>query len=284
MQKTETNPSGNYHYKMVRYISGVTLIIIGLIIYLDKLRPSSWISWVAISIGTLILLVNAILIRQSRWIIFACLLSGVILGYVFAAGPFINLSIAEEIGVGLFVFSLSWFLIILLLNLIFHQTAWWAVIPAAVFLSLAGYFLFSPLGITDFILYLCIGLGIALIVWGSFSRLFGLIIPGCLLLGIGPGIYIAWGTTGQPNGLVQTGTMLVWFAFGWGLITIFSRLLNNNFIWWPLIPGGILFVVGCGLYIGGNPSESATFVSNTTAVGLMILGFYLILLRRGIRK
>jgi len=284
MQTSETTPSDNSNHKFFRYISGITLVIIGLIIFLDKFQTSNWVSWIALSIGTLILLVNAILTRINRWIISASLLSGVVIGYVIALGPFFNFTLPEKIGAGLLVFSLSWFLIILLSILIDHHTAWWAVIPAAFTLSLAVFFLFTSLRLVDFVLCLSVGLGISFILWGAFSRMFGLIIPGCLILGIGPGIYIAWSTLDQQNGLSQTGIMLVWFALGWGLITIFSRILNNEFIWWPLIPGGILAVVGCGLYIGGNPSGAVTFISNTTAAGLIILGLYMLLLRRGIRR
>ena len=50
--------------------------------------------------------------------------------------------------------------------------------------------------------------------------------------------------------------MLVWFSLGWILITVFLRLLMKKFIWWPLIPGGILAMVGSGLYIGGNPENA----------------------------
>ena len=284
MQTSGTAPSDSSNHKIFRYISGITLVIIGLIIFLEKFQTSSWISWIALSFGTLILLVNAISTRINRWIISASLLSGVVIGYVLVQGPFFILNLAEKIGVALFVFSLSWFLIILLSIVIDHHTAWWAVIPAAFTFSLAIFFLFTSLRLVDLVLCLSIGLGISLILWGAFSRLFGLIIPGCLLLGIGPGIYFAWSALNQPNGLSQTGIMLVWFALGWGLITIFSRILNNKFIWWPLIPGGIIAVVGCGLYIGGNPSGAANFISNTTAAGLIILGLYMLLLRRGIRR
>lgn len=284
MQTSETTPSTNHTSRNFRYISGISLVIVGLIILIDKFQISNWISWTALSIGALILLANAIITRINRWIISASLLSGVVIGYVLAMGPFLKLNPLGKIGVGLLVFAMSWLLIILLSILINHRTAWWAVIPAASIGSLAACFLFTSLRLVDFVLYIATGLGISFLLWGIFTSLFGLIIPGCLLIGIGPGIYIAWGNLGQPNGLTQTGIMLVWFALGWGLITIFSRLLNENFIWWPLIPGGILAVVGCGLYIGGNPSGAATFISNTTAAGLIILGLYLLLLRRGIRR
>jgi hypothetical protein len=78
--------------------------------------------------------------------------------------------------------------------------------------------------------------------------------------------------------------MLVWFALGWMLITVFSRVITTRFVWWPLIPGGILGVVGWGLYIGGNPSNALTFISNTGSIAMIIIGAYLLLLRQGIHR
>jgi hypothetical protein len=77
--------------------------------------------------------------------------------------------------------------------------------------------------------------------------------------------------------------MLVWFALGWGLITIASRILTSRFIWWPLIPGGLLAVVGWGLYIGGDPGNALSFIGNTGSIGLIIFGIYLLLLRRSFK-
>ncbi|MEM5774302.1 MAG: hypothetical protein AAGU05_04815, partial [Anaerolineaceae bacterium] len=77
--------------------------------------------------------------------------------------------------------------------------------------------------------------------------------------------------------------MLVIFGLGWLLITVLSRFVIEKPVWWPLIPGGILVMVGWGLYIGGNPSNALNFVSNTGSIALIMLGLYLLLLRRGIR-
>jgi hypothetical protein len=68
------------------------------------------------------------------------------------------------------------------------------------------------------------------------------------------------------------------------LITVISRVLYKKFTWWPLIPGGVLAMVGWGLYIGGNPSNALGFVGNTGSIGLIIFGIYLLLLRFGMQK
>jgi hypothetical protein len=127
-------------------------------------------------------------------------------------------------------------------------------------------------------------LGLVFLAWGLSERLIGLIIPGSLLLGIGPGVFFAWKEPFTGNGLTQTGVMLVCFALGWGLITLFSRVIIARFIWWPLIPGGILAMTGWGLYIGGSPQHALSFIGNTTSVSLILFGLYLLLWRTGLRK
>ncbi len=119
-----------------------------------------------------------------------------------------------------------------------------------------------------------------MIAWGVGERLFGLIIPGSLLLGIGPGVYFAWRDLIDLNALAQTGEMLVWFAFGWGLITILARRTSGKFIWWPLIPGGILAVAGWGLFIGGDPGNALGFIGNTGSIAMLVFGLYLLLMRK----
>ncbi|NTW44579.1 MAG: hypothetical protein HGB14_09155 [Anaerolineaceae bacterium] len=134
----------------------------------------------------------------------------------------------------------------------------------------------------DYIFYIGLGISIALLYSGIYWKLFGLIIPGSILVGISPGVFFAWSNTEGQNGLVRTGVMLVWFALGWGLVTIFARVQTFKFVWWPLIPGGILAMVGWGLYIGGNPQSAVGFIGNTGSIGLLIFGIYILLLRRGI--
>jgi len=152
------------------------------------------------------------------------------------------------------------------------------------FASIGIPFLISQLNLLDFFFYIGIGVGLILIISGIYWKLFGLLIPGSIIVGIMPGLYFAWENTNASNALEQTGVMLVWFAFGWGLITVLSRMLTKNFVWWPLIPGGILAVVGWGLYIAGNPKSAIGFIGNTGSIGLIIFGIYILLMRRSFYK
>jgi hypothetical protein len=66
------------------------------------------------------------------------------------------------------------------------------------------------------------------------------------------------------------------------MISLFGRWIGRRSIWWPMIPGGILLMVGSGLYIGGDPTRAVGFISNTGSIALVIFGLYLLLMRKGI--
>jgi hypothetical protein len=76
----------------------------------------------------------------------------------------------------------------------------------------------------------------------------------------------------------------MWFALGWILIAVISKIFSRKFTWWPLIPGGGLTMVGAGLYIGGNPDNALGFFQNTGSIGLIMFGVYLILLKYGMKN
>jgi hypothetical protein len=161
--------------------------------------------------------------------------------------------------------------------------AYWALLPGLILVGSALPFLLDRVHVLMFVLTVVAAVGLALLIWGLAMKLIGLLIPACLLLGIGPGIYVAWSQSEVYNGLTETGVMLVWFALGWGLITIVLRVVSEKFVWWPLIPGGLLAVVGWGLYIGGDPGNALAFIGNTGSIGLIIFGVYLLLLRRSFK-
>lgn len=180
--------------------------------------------------------------------------------------------------------SSGWLLMFLLAHVVVKKNIWWALLPGMIIGSLAACFFFSHLRLLDFFLYLGVAVGLALLIPGLFYRLYGLIIPGCLVASASVAVYAAWGVNSVTHPLAQTGVMLVVFSLGWGLITLGSRVASDKFIWWPLIPGGILAMTGWGLYIGGDPNNAVSFIGNTGSIGLIILGLYLLLFRRGLHR
>lgn len=188
------------------------------------------------------------------------------------------------IGISFITFGLFWLIIFLLRYFINQNITIWLLFPFLIFTSVGFPFLLEQLSLLDFILFIGINLGISLLLAGIHWKLFGLIIPGSILIGTSPGLYFAWENTSANNALEQTAIMLVGIAFGWGVITIASRTLTKKFVWWPLIPGGILAVVGWGLYIAGNPGSAVSFIGNTGSIGLIIFGIYILLMRRSFHQ
>jgi hypothetical protein len=188
------------------------------------------------------------------------------------------------LGISFISFGLIWGFLFIIIYLSKQIPVVWLLFPFFILTSIGLPFLLQEINLLDFFLYIGVDIGICLLIAGIYWKLFGLIIPGALLVGIAPGLYFAWENTTANNPLEQIGIMLVGFAFGWGLITVTSRTLTKKIIWWPLIPGGILAVVGWGLYIAGNPESAIGFIGNTGSVGLIIFGIYILLMRRSFHQ
>lgn len=285
MERTEEKQPVNWPAQALRSRLGVLLIGLGLMVLLDLYLDTGWLTLAAFSLVAFGSLAGSLIFRRWGWMIASCIVSGLVAGMLISLTPIFRLGWRERAGDFLVAFGVAWLVAALLSWVIFRRNSWWALVPGGVILPAGLVFLAGPLSLLGFVLYLPVGLGLALLGWGLLSRLFGLIIPGCLLLGIGPGIYAGWGPQQtQPNGLTQSGIMLVGFALGWVLITLFSRWVTDKFVWWPLIPAGVLAMVGWGLYIGGDPDNALGFIGNTGSIGLILFGLYLLLLRRGIQQ
>jgi hypothetical protein len=263
---------------------GIVLIVFGLIILLDQYLKTGWLTLVVFPSAGLILLVLGISYHRMGLAIPGSIIAGLGIGGFLYFSPLVDLALQNRIGFLLLAFSLGWMSIAALSGIMNGKIAWWAFLCGGIFGSLGACFLFTTLRVVDFGLYLSLGLGLVFLAWGMSGRLFGLVIPGCLVLGAGSGVYLAWGYSLEVNDLAKTGLMLVCFALAWLLITICSKVISDKFVWWPLIPGGVIAMVGWGLYIGGNPGNAVNFIGNTTSIGLILFGLYLLLLRQGIHR
>jgi hypothetical protein len=281
-----SNPSNlpSILLKKTETATGLALIITGVAAFLDQYLKTGWLSPITLPLSGVLILVVGIRSKSHGFAISGSILTGIGIGIFSAFIPFLHSAIVPRLGMVLAGLGIGWYLIIMISHFFYSQKAWWALVPGGVFCGLGICFIFSDLRVVDFFFYVLVGLGSALLLWGGIRRLQGLIIPGCILLGIGLGLYMAWGRAGESSSLARTGIMLVWFALGWGLITLFDRINFNRFIWWPLIPGGVLFMVGLGLYLGGNPGNAVGFIRNTGSISLIIFGLYLLLMRRGMRN
>lgn len=277
-----------------RAVAGIIFLTAGGLFFLDRYLKTGWLSlFVLPSIGVF-LYVWGIRAHHTGAIVAGGLLSGIGLGSMAAWGtsiqPFVP---GMELGpsarplhiqVGLLSLftGIGWSVVAISTVAFTSRGTWWALLPAGILSGLGACLLFTEMKWYHFAFYLALGTGLPLLFWGTVSRLFGLIIPGSLLVTMGPGILVAWQTPKVGNTLVQTGIMLFWFAAGWFLISLGGRYTRQRYIWWPLIPGSILAVVGIGLYIGGDPSRALGFIGNTGSIALMIFGLYLLLMRKSI--
>ena len=265
-------------------VLGIGLIAIGLAVLIDQYLKTTWLLFAIVPLSAVVLLIEGHRDHRLSLVIGGSLLGGLGVGGFLFLSQSTDGSVTRKVGYLLLAFAIGWVLIPVFTRIASLPASLWALIPGGIIASIGLCFIYSSLQFLDFILYIISGVGVVLLAWGIYSKLFGLIIPGSLLVTMGPGIYIAWGTDFAINALTKIGTMLVIFAIGYGLIVLFSRVLTTKFVWWPLIPGGVLAVVGWGLYIGGDPTNAASFIANTGSISLIIFGLYLLLLRKGIHR
>ncbi len=124
-------------------------------------------------------------------------------------------------------------------------------------------------------------LGLVFLIWGSIARSVGLLIPGGILSGLGLGVFLIEGAIPGLEDVAMGGVFFLSFALGWGLITLLSAVFTDRVHWWPLIPGGILALVGGMLLVGGTALEVLDFIGRWWPVGLIGLGLWLLVQRMG---
>lgn len=271
--------------KITPTIIGIVMVMAGFLILLDQYVQTEWLSLSILPAAGLMLLSTGLNTRRMRWIIPGLLVSSAgISGVILFGNLMTENSLTFRIGWGLVCLAIG-FALILFFSLIYgKQNAWWSLLIASILTGIATPLIANKITVFEFTYTLSLAIGVSFLIWGFFERLLGLLIPGSLLTGLGPGFYLGFVSNANNSELLQIGILLTCFGLGWALITLTSRMINPGFLWWPLIPGGVLAVVGWGLIIGGNQGSALTLIGNTGSIGLIIFGLYLILLRKGIRK
>lgn len=150
------------------------------------------------------------------------------------------------------------------------------LILIGVFLLANNYLQGSDLGI-----YLLPALGALFLIWGLLVKNTGLLIPGGILVGIGTGAFLIDGPLANSAEPVRGGTFLMVFAAGWALISLLSIFTTTprRFAYWPLIPGGIMALIGGALLSGNTGIRALEIFGQVWPVGLILVGAYLLLRR-----
>lgn len=282
MNEELSSTENKFPQQAVRLTIGIALIGSGAMALIESLLKTGWLHYLILPFLALFLLADGILARRLLGIIPGCLIGGAGLGLFSGYGLLMNEPWNIKLALLLGGFAAGWLAITVISRLFLKKFHWWAFFVGITIGSLALVFGISEMRTIDFFGYMVAAMGVAMLIWGLVGHIFGLIIPGCILSGVGLGLYQAWGASGDLNGLARTGIMLVIFGIGWGMITVLSRPIVQKFIWWPLIPAGVMGITGYGLYIGGSPNSAVSFIGNTGSIGLILLGLYLLLVRRGI--
>ncbi len=285
MTNNEIKKKKNETWEQYAPLIGVVLVVSGLLFLLDQRIKTNWLSLSLPIFVSLILLAAGIFTKRRLLIIPGYICFGVSAAFFII---FQNLIVVEKkillVGAAIGIFSLSWLILFITLLIIRKTYAWWTLFVSTISAAISYNLLLPNQLFVRYVFTVSLAIGFVFLIWGVKRKKLGLLIPGLLVSTIGSGVYFAWNGNIAGNGLQETGTMLVWFALGWILITVISKIFSRKFVWWPLIPGGVLAMVGSGLYIGGNPSNALGFFQNTGSIGLIMFGIYLILLKYGMNK
>ena len=123
-------------------------------------------------------------------------------------------------------------------------------------------------------------MAVIFLVWGLITRRFGLIIPGGIFAGLALGMFTMIGPLSTATASLQPGLFLICFAAGWALITLLSPITSYRWAWWPLIPGGVIGLVGLALMGGDFGQTLLKMMAYLWPLILIAIGAYLVLVRR----
>ena len=105
----------------------------------------------------------------------------------------------------------------------------------------------------------------------AFTRQYGFLIPGGIMTGLGAGIVASESLTLTDE---ETGGVIV-LGLGMGFLGIWvigAIVSVTEHHWWPIIPGGILTVIGAALLVGGQAVDLLDYWGVVlVALGLFVL-------------
>lgn len=114
-------------------------------------------------------------------------------------------------------------------------------------------------------------IGLALLAIFAFLRHYALLVPGGIMTGLGVGIIAAEQLTLADE--AQGGVIVLGLGLGFLSIWVIGALAHvEEHRPWPLIPGGILSVIGAALIVGGTAGDLIQYWPVILiAIGLVVL-------------
>lgn len=118
-------------------------------------------------------------------------------------------------------------------------------------LGIAGFALQATEGTVDVGGIIVLLIGLFLLGAFAYTRQYGYLVPGGIMTGLGAGIALqdAVRLTDDSSG----GVIVLGLGLGFVSIWVIGLLVQvAQHHWWPLVPGGILTIVGAALLVGGT--------------------------------
>lgn len=141
-------------------------------------------------------------------------------------------------------------------------------------LILLGLFFLVARFVPTIVPYIVLLVGLGLLGLFAVTRAYGVLIPAGIVTGVGTGIVLAARTSGQASGAVFMLSLGAGFLAVWVLGVLF-RVRENH--WWPLIPGGILTLIGVALAGSGTAQALLELLGNWWPLILIVVGGWLVI-------
>lgn len=120
-------------------------------------------------------------------------------------------------------------------------------------------------------------IGVVVFAYGLFAWRYGATVAGSIMTGLGVGVLFSQ-TRNDLSGNVEGGIIVLGLAAGFIGVALMNVLFERKAFWWPLIPGGILGVVGALLFIDSRDSINLLEqIGRYWPILLLLLGVWMLL-------
>ena len=134
--------------------------------------------------------------------------------------------------------------------------------------------------IPDFGRFIPLAVGLALLAGFFVTRAYGLLVPGAIVTGVGIGIILASQAPGEGGGGLFLLSLAGGFVAIWLLGLLFHLPERHP---WPLIPGGILALIGVATALGPAGRQALELLGQLWPLILIAIGVW-VLVRARSRK